>query len=231
MDDEDLKDILTKPIQFKIHAAEYYLEKIPHFVPMDDHPEDRFRTELLMESFLFFALGSADILHKEINTRLNLEISDSMLTIKKIKECLTNMHSEKAQRILNILDDCSTEPKHFEKEISIEYNNSKFATLDAMDFVSQYENRKGVRYEHRWERERSWLWELRLLRNQITHQSLFRRMGVRGSMNVDTLSISLRYGAKLPHEYHFVQDPHIYFSNSLKKIKKLISNISDILNE
>jgi len=227
---EEIKETLKDPIKFKIHSANYYLSLIPNFVPMDDFPEERVLAERVMESFLYFALSSVDILYLEINQKLSLGISVKNLNAKSLNDGLSKSNLDESNKILNVLEDCSRQPHHTEKPITEQYAKEQFGKLYTLDYIAKYENRNGKRFYHEWNREKSWLWELRLLRNQITHRSLLSRMAIRGDENGDFLCVRLDYSAKLSYEMFFVANPNDYFSKNLKRIEELITTIRTILS-
>jgi len=126
------------------------------------------------------------------------------------------------------------EPIHSEsqttKDIAMEYSECELGGSLGLDYCSIFENRNGVRFKHSWNREKSFLWELRQLRNQITHGPVLKTGGERGTVPAkDALIIPLKYGAQKPHEMAFIFNPHEYFSHSLNLISNHINKILDIL--
>ena len=216
---KDISEALKDPIKFKIHSVNYYLSQIPNFIPMEALPEEKILAERNMESFLYFALSAIDILHLEINQKLKLDISDKDITVRKLMDKLFELDFDKSIKILDILETCSLKPQHVEESITEQAANEQFVKLDTLDYLSKYENRNGHRFYHEWNRKNSWLWELRLLRNQITHSSLLNRMALIGDVRQDFLCVRLDYNAKLSHEMVFVANPQEYFSESLKKLR------------
>ncbi len=232
---QDKKESFSDPIKFKILAAKIFLGKILTVVPLDSQIDESFDSELNIESFLFFTISAVDILYHKINKKLNLNIPESQVNTKNLKEELEKLGNKESKQVLDIINCYIEEPKHSEKSISKETYLDKFAETHKddsmiMEFYSRFENRKGQYFEHFWDRTKSSLWELRTLRNQITHGSMLKGSGVRGTVEPsDYYMVNLKRNDATVRDNYHISNPHQYFSESLKNVEELISKIQSIL--
>jgi len=220
-------------VLFKIACAEYFLEKISTIF-LSNQDMLHFETEIVIESFLFFMVASLDAFYDEINKKLNLQIDNHNLT-RDLKLKLCNSQSKISDLILIELQKYTQKPNHEEKQITQHYahdyarkylNDSR-----GLDFWERFENRNGVFYEHIWERQNSSLWEIRRLRNQITHSSLIKPSSEIGGFNRSAISLHFINNANKPHEMHFIFNPSQYFTRSINDVKNLVESIRKIITQ
>ena len=218
-------------ISFKILCAEYFLEKIPNIFP-SEHDPSYFETEMFMESFLFFIVASLDVLYSEINTKLKLGIYDHYLT-RDLETTLEKSELKLSLLILIELQKYTQKPTHEEKQTTREdahiYAKKYLNDNWGLDFWQRFENRNGVFYEHIWNRQNSSLWEIRRLRNQITHGSTTKQSGEIGGYNRNALSIHLVNDAYKSHDMHFVFNLHQYFTKCVVDVQNLVKSVRKIL--
>lgn len=235
LDDNEAKSLLTDPVKLKIFCAEKYLETIPAIIPLDIYPKAKVTAEMNMECFLFFTVGALDILFQEINKKLNLGIKQNRVRPDTIIQALKNNNTAKVKTTLDQFQKYFQPPEHVEKVISDEEFNMGFARYDddMIGFFTEYENRNGVKYQHIWNRSNSSLWMLRNQRNLITHESLLKHVGVRGTVPAeDYLRVRLVHNDQPTQMWDSVQyeNPKEYFTEALNYLKSFVAAIKAILN-
>lgn len=219
---------------FKLYCAEYFLKKIPSTLLLTDKAK-YFETQLFIESFLFFIVASLDALYDEINKKLNLGINNYYLT-KCLEDRLSKSTSNTARSILVELQRHTQPPKHNPpKQVTEQYAHDHARKyLDdswGLDYWERFEKiKKGLFYEHTWNRKHSSLWELRTLRNQIAHGSLIKPSSEMGGKNRSAISLHLVKNAIKPYDMHFIFNPNQYFLKRFNNTKNLIKNIKQILS-
>lgn len=230
---EEAATLLQDVVMLKIFCVEYFLQKIPQRFPQDQEFPSRLEAEIFIEAILFFGVAALDALYDEINKKLQLGIDNYYLT-RDLESKLQTTQSEKHALILAELQKYNQKPTHTERIVTREYSHEyakKYLNDNwGLDYWERFENRNGTFYEHVWNREYSSLWELRKLRNQITHGSVIKRSGEFGGKNRSAVTVHLVKEAHEGREMHFVFNPHEYFENSLNDIKKLVESIRAILN-
>lgn len=233
LNENEAKNLLADPIQFKLFYARKYLETIPTFVPLDIYPKERVIAEMTMECFLFFAGGALDVLFQEINKKFNLGIKQNQVRPSTIIQALKNNQTPKTKAILGQFQKYFQEPVHTEKVISDEDFNAGSARYgnDGVGFFTEYENRDGVKYQHFWNRSNSNLWMLRNQRNLITHESLLKRAALRGTVPAkDYLRIRLVYNDQPTQMWDSVhyENPKECFTEALNHLKSFVDAIKAI---
>lgn len=229
-----MNEITKKHIDFNLKSAQFFLDQIPHEVPLEIHTEERNNAERNSQCFLFFALSSIDSVYGIVNEQMGLGVPSHQISVKKLVEFLSAKTDEKSKNMLLEIQSCTQEPIHSEfqttKEIAMEYSEHELGGSLGLDYASIFENRNKVFFKHSWNREKSFLWELRQLRNQITHGTVLKTGGERGTVKPrDAIIIRLKYDARKPHEMAFVFNPNDYFSISLNLISNHIYKILNIL--
>jgi len=229
-----MNEIIKKHIDFNLNSAQFFLDQISSEVPLEIDPEERNNAERNSQCFLFFALSSIDSVYGIVNEQLNLEIPIHQVSVKNLVESLSANTDEQSKQLLLEIQNNIQEPIHSEsqttKDIAIEYSERELGGSLGLDYFSIFENRNGVHFKHSWDRKKSFLWELRQLRNQITHGPVFKTGGERGTVPArDAIIIHLKYGSRKHHEMAFIFNPHEYFSHSLNLISNHIHKILSIL--
>ena len=207
---------------------------MPTKIPLEIYSKERVLTEILIEEFLFFSVSAIDILFQDVNNKLKLDILSNQVRPNSLVKALKVIEKREARAILGYLLQNFQEPKHVEKRISDEEFNEESSKLDnALDFFTEYENRNRVKYRHFWDRSKSRLWELRNQRNTITHESLLKDAGLRGTVEPkDYLRVRLVYNdqpTRMWDSIH-VENPKEYYSEALTHVKQFVKAIQDILN-
>jgi len=231
--DEDAKRLLIDPIQFKIHCAEKSLESIPDYVPLDIFPREKIMAEVSIENFLFYSVSAIDILFQEINKKMKLGLKSNQVSTSKILEKLGQFKTKESKKIEKLLMQYFQQPAHDEHEITdVEFDDAFKNSKDASHFFTEYENRNRIKYRHFWNHENSNLWMLRNQRNLITHDSLLKQAGLRGTVAPkDFLRVRLVYNnhpTKMWDSLH-VENPNEYYSEAFSHLQQFIKNTQQIL--
>jgi len=231
-----MNELTKKYIDFKLKSAQFFLDQIPLEVPLEIFYDEKNNAERNSQCFLFFALGSIDVIYGIINEKLNLKIPTHLLTEKKLINSLSENRTEKAIKILSEIEKYTMEPIHSEtqttKEVAMDFSKQELGGSLGVDYFSIFENRNGVHFMHSWNRENSALWELRKLRNEITHGPFFKTGGERGTVRSrDALIIPMKHGAEQPYEMAFIFNPHDYFSNSLNLVSNHVNEILTLISD
>lgn len=226
-------DLFKKDADFKIQAAKLFLEKLPTQMPLKIEEIDHFKTEINIECFLFMSISAIDISYMKINSSL-LGISNGYITEKSLQCKLKKINSKKTIKVFDILQNHITKPSHMEKSVTKafanEYSEKFLAGSLGLDFWSKFENRKGNWFMHEWNRDKSSVWEIRKLRNQITHGSILKQSGERGTvMPRDPITLHLTNNSTKTHEMDFIYNPKEYFMKSYNKVLEMLNEINHAL--
>jgi len=222
---------------YKLCCAHWCLEKMPEKIPLEIEVEDRKITEVLIESFLFFSISAFDIILKEINRELSLSIPDWKVTFSKIRKKLLSSKGKslRIDSILSEFDKYFTEPWYEEKatthENATNYAETVLNGKYGLEFWEKFENRNSNWIEHIWHREKSSLWELKQLRNEVAHGLIIKQS--REQINhfaQDAIHVKLEVDDKFHnHNIHFVYNPKAYFSESFNDLDNLMKSLATIL--
>lgn len=227
---EETSKALEDPVNFKFVAAGTILEKVPNYVPLQLQTRAHFDMELAVESFLFFAVSAMDIVFSEVNKKMSLNIPDTYVTGTRLVRELKKKKPPKSEIIISELEKHCQPPKHMisptTQESAHEYSEKHLNGSLGLDFWSIFENRMGSWFKHEWDRSSSSLWEIRQLRNQITHGTLLKQSGERGTVKPrDAITVHLVKNATKAHEMHFIYDPKTYFSKAFSDSMELANGI------
>lgn len=223
-------------IKFKIHSAKIFLENIPESVPLQVDSEDRIKAEIDIQCFLFFSVGALDICYQNVNEKLFLDILPHKFSFPKFQKKLDEKviaGVNKAKLILDELDKHTREPTYEKhpttQDIANRYADDHFAGNLGLEFWSRFEHNVDW-FEHIWHRENSSLWELRKLRNIITHGSILKQSREqRNSYARDGLGVPLRHEMTSFRDQFFVLNPKRYFQSSFGDVITHINKITEIL--
>lgn len=225
-------------INFKILSAKSFLEKIPAIVPLETDAQHRLQTEINIQCFLLFAIGSIDIAYGHINTKLNLGIKPYAVKIntlcEQLRKKIIQEGSEIAKKLLIEFTFYIQEPEYEMKVITqdfaTQYAEENLEGIMGLEFWTRFENKNGKWFEHAWNRENSSLWELRELRNATTHGYILKQSRqVINSYSLDGIELKLNRNIRNHHDKFFILNPHEYFTKSLEDIIKHTNTIEQIL--
>lgn len=231
---KEIDEMITVLANFKFLAAGTMLKKIPNHVPLQVQTKRHFEMEISIESFLFFIISAIDIVFAGINKKMSLNIPSTSVTSKRLVRELKKKKSQKSKIIISELQKYCKAPQHRStpttKKTANEYSRKYLNGSLGLDFWSIFENRKGRWFRHTWDRSNSSVWELRRLRNQITHSSLLYQSGDRGTVKSrDAITLHLVNEASKPHEMYFIYNPKKYFSISFADSVNLSHGIGKCL--
>lgn len=179
MNDSEAKASLIDRTDFKLSLAKKFLEKI-ETIPYTEGKKD-FQLELCAESFLLFSNGVIEILTDEINDKFKI--------IKREEYCIEYISyeqnlTEDESRTLFVMNKGGKKEK-FYPPLNI-YKLSK--NLDQNDVVQKQIFDLIMKYFDYpkpllvgWDFTNSTLWQLRELRNHVSHQRALNRNYVVGS--------------------------------------------------
>lgn len=223
-------------IKFKIHSAKSFLENIPESVPLQVDSEDRIKVEIDIQCFLFFSVGALDICYQNVNEKLFLGILPHKFSFPKFQEKLNEkviVGVSKAKLILDDLEKYTKEPtyeiRQSTQDYVDQYANEHFDGNRGLEFWSRFEHNSDW-FEHIWKRKNSSLWELRKLRNLITHGSILKQSREQSNSYArDGLGVPLNHEMRSFRDQYFVLNPKQYFQNSFRDVKMHINEIVVIL--
>lgn len=228
--------LCKRNIKFKLDSTDLFLEKIPDNVPLQLESENRVKCEINIQCFLFFSVGALDLCYQNVNMQLSLGIIPHKFSFPKFREMLEEKQFSdiKAKLVLDELDKYTKYPSYethsTTQDYAYQYAEEYFGGNMGLEFWCRFENQNENWLEHIWNRKNSSLWELRKLRNDVTHGSILKQSREQNNSSArDGIHVPLRHDIKNFRDQFFVLNPKQYFKNSLRDINRHVDEIIRIL--
>jgi len=228
LNDKIAKEALHDQADFKLIIAKKFLENIDTSVPYDFDVK-HFQLEFFAEIFLLYSNMVIEILSYEINDKFKI-FPLRNFTIDYVKDEHENFDSED-MRLLNILNRGVKNDK-FYPQFSI------YKIREALDPLDPEQNQIGdlidkfftipQNYVQGWDFSKSSLWQLRELRNHVSHQRI--------------LDLHYVLGSKAQYVFRFqpektsseqvaiiINDPQKFFSRVYDDLVEFKNNVRKII--
>ncbi len=229
LNDKLAKDILIDRTDFKLSIAKNLLEKIDIFIPHTENAKD-FHLEFCAEGFLLFANGVIEILTDEINEKFQIfQRVDFQVEYVSYETSL----DEESQRWLHTMNIGGSKDKFYPKfNIYNLRDNLDLQNADQKkvhDLISKYfEYPKKIGTN--WDFSNSSLWQLRELRNHVSHQRALNRNYVIGTTRAVQYIFRFRPDPNKNFEVtRVVNVPKNYFSELYKDLVDFREGIRNII--
>ena len=183
-------------LDLPLHMAKKFLETIPNQTP--NEPNARVEFEMAVEGFLLFIIVARERLLQEINRKLPNPLEKDNVSVGNLLKKLANNSDQNFQKIHIMINDATQSPQQI--------NNSQSQQTE-------------------WDRQKSWLTELNILRNQIGHRNASNQAIYRGGGPDKSMMIICVDHLKIE-----IEEPRRYFDDCFVKFEKLKNDIRALLN-
>jgi hypothetical protein len=137
--------LLSDKTELALAVAKKSLSQLPEIFP--NGSLERLKFEILAEIFLFNMISARDSILQKINGRLNSSMIKNKVRLDdNFKKKLKIDSNQNFKKILELLENCTSEP-------------DKVIITESPEFW-------------KWDRTKSWLWEINRMRNEITHRNI-----------------------------------------------------------
>ncbi|MGI0027827.1 MAG: hypothetical protein ACREAD_08320 [Nitrosopumilaceae archaeon] len=223
--DKDAEVLLRDHAKYKLFVAESILGEIKS--PIPSRPNyDTLILETYVESFLFFIVSVQDILLREINRKYRLV--DKKVNPYSILKKL-NVNDQKQDNIKKILEKYFSIPYRTTKQL----DKKSYEDILLQGFITEttymYDKDDNY-YQTYWYRENTRLWELRQLRNQVSHERIMSTNTYVGSKNDVVFVLKLVDEVKDTLDFIEIAQPYDYLTSSLDQTKQFLYEIRQIIN-
>ena len=146
--DDEAKEYVTSKPNMSLMLASKFLDKVPNKI--HTNAAGWLQDEIAIEGFVFFTVSAVDGLYQEINKCL-CNLSEHRVKYKPVVKCLGKNSDAVSIQIKKIIEGVMDKP---------------------IWIITEVPGQTPDKWPGKYDRSRSWLWEITQLRNQITHRFL-----------------------------------------------------------
>ena len=224
--DKDSEDLLRDHAKYKLFVAESVLDDIRSAIPLRPN-YDTLVLETHVETFLFFIVSAQDVILREINKKFNFFHDRNVNPYDILKNL--NINDPTQTEIKKVMDKYFGKPYRTTKQLD-KTSYEKILSHGLITETMYTYEKDGAYYHTYWYRGNTRLWELRKLRNKISHERIMSTNTYVGSKEVVTFVIELVEKVKTPLNFIEIEHPYDYLSESFNQTKQFITEIRQIIS-